>query len=121
MDPLTASEPVRYDLLVTNARLVTPGGVRAGALAVLDGRIAKLLADTEPLPAATRTLDAENRYLLPGVIDSHVHFRTPGSPTRRTGRMAAGPPRRAASPPSSICPTPSPHCTTPNKPMGKRG
>ncbi|MFD0395141.1 acyl-CoA dehydrogenase family protein [Streptomyces nogalater] len=73
-----------YDLLVTNARLVTPEGVRTGALAVAGGRIARILSADAPLPAATRTLDAAGRYVLPGVIDSHVHFRTPGLTHKET-------------------------------------
>lgn len=76
MDRVT-EPPAPYDLLVTNARLVTPHGVQNGALAVRDGRIARLLDSADPLPQATRVINAEARYLLPGVIDSHVHFRTP--------------------------------------------
>ncbi|MEV4504763.1 dihydroorotase [Streptomyces klenkii] len=78
--PTTGTEPrpgTAFDLLVTNARVVTPQGVTAGGVAVLDGRIAKITEAGEALPAR-RTIDAEGHYLLPGVIDSHVHFRTPG-------------------------------------------
>jgi dihydroorotase len=60
------------DLLVTGGRLVTPSGVRTGDVAVSGGKI---------VPgggAARRVLDARGAYLLPGLIDSHVHFRTPG-------------------------------------------
>ncbi|MFE6775095.1 dihydroorotase family protein [Streptomyces sp. NPDC057702] len=74
-----------YDLLVTNARLVLPDGVRQGALAVADGRIARVLTTPQaPLPAAVEHLDAAGRHVLPGIIDSHVHFRTPGLTHKET-------------------------------------
>ncbi|MET9845361.1 dihydroorotase family protein [Streptomyces ossamyceticus] len=66
-----------YDLVVTNARVVTPDGVTSGGLAVSGERISAILADGEQ-PPAKETIDAGGRYLLPGGIDPHVHFRTPG-------------------------------------------
>ncbi|SEK88849.1 dihydroorotase [Streptacidiphilus jiangxiensis] len=66
-----------YDLVVTGVRLVSGDGVVAGGLAVSSGRIACLLGPRER-PPARRTLDGGGRHLLPGLIDSHVHFRTPG-------------------------------------------
>jgi len=74
--PEPRPEP-RYDLVVSGVRLVTPEGVLPGGIAVADGRIARLLQPGECPPAA-RTLDGAGRHLLPGLIDSHVHFRTPG-------------------------------------------
>jgi dihydroorotase len=62
-------------LAVVNGRLVTPDGVRAGTVLVTDGRITAITDDT---PAGVATIDAAGRYVLPGLIDSHVHFRTPG-------------------------------------------
>src|SRR5205085_7980989 len=29
-------------------------------------------------PSGKKVVDAANKYVLPGAIDSHVHFRTPG-------------------------------------------
>lgn len=66
------------DLAVTAGRLVTPTGVRAGTVLIGDGRILAVEdADAVP-PPGTATIDAGDRYVLPGLIDSHVHFRTPG-------------------------------------------
>ncbi len=67
----------RYDLLVRGGDVVTPGGVRPGTVAVRDGRISALLPHDTQVTAA-RTIDAAGLHVLPGVIDSHVHFRTPG-------------------------------------------
>ncbi|WP_018681528.1 dihydroorotase [Actinokineospora enzanensis] len=62
------------DLAVTG-RVVTPEGVRAATVHVTDGKITAIV--DEP-GEAVRTIDAGGAYVLPGLIDSHVHFRTPG-------------------------------------------
>ncbi|MFP3952805.1 MAG: dihydroorotase [Candidatus Acetothermia bacterium] len=44
------------------------------------------------LGSATRTIDLEDKLLLPGIIDGHVHFRDPGNPEKedfRSGSEAA--------------------------------
>ncbi|MFC8514736.1 dihydroorotase family protein [Streptomyces sp. NPDC057257] len=67
----------RYDLLIRGGQAVLPDGARAADIAVCDGRVAAVL----PAGAAAhadRTVDAAGRWVLPGLIDSHVHFRTPG-------------------------------------------
>lgn len=69
--------------MVEGGRLVTPEGVTEGSVVVRDGRIAALVAPGGPLPAGPR-LDARGRYVLPGLIDSHVHFRTPGLEHKET-------------------------------------
>ncbi|MER6330446.1 dihydroorotase family protein [Streptomyces sp. NPDC001034] len=74
---LTTAHPQPYDLVIEGGRLVTPDGVRAATLAVHAGRIAALLPPHTPTRAATR-IQAAGRHVLPGLIDSHVHFRTPG-------------------------------------------
>ncbi len=62
------------DLLLENAQLVLPDvGVIRGAVGVKDGRIAALLAPGVHLPA-DRTVDCEGRWLMPGLVDPHVHF-----------------------------------------------
>ncbi|MEV7502668.1 dihydroorotase family protein [Streptomyces sp. NPDC093018] len=75
LTPTPATEP--YDLVVEGGRLVTPDGVREATVAVRAGRIAALLPPGTPTRAATR-IRAAGRHVLPGLIDSHVHFRTPG-------------------------------------------
>ncbi|MFF9689641.1 dihydroorotase family protein [Streptomyces sp. NPDC014623] len=71
------------DLVVEGGRLVTPDGVHDGAVVVRGGRIDALVAPGDPLPSGPR-LDARGRYVLPGLIDSHVHFRTPGLEHKET-------------------------------------
>ncbi|MFI8326248.1 dihydroorotase family protein [Streptomyces sp. NPDC085529] len=73
MDRLT---PVP-DLVVSGRRLVTPQGVLPGHVLVADGRITAV-TETDAAPASAERIDAGDHYVLPGLIDSHVHFRTPG-------------------------------------------
>ncbi|MBI4523244.1 MAG: allantoinase AllB [Deltaproteobacteria bacterium] len=65
------------DLLIKNANIVTPEGICKGSVAVKGEKIAALMDDTFS-PEARLTIDANGNYLLPGVIDAHVHFRDPG-------------------------------------------
>ncbi|QAA76901.1 MAG: N-acetylglucosamine-6-phosphate deacetylase [Candidatus Bipolaricaulis sibiricus] len=58
-------------LLIRNARLVTPAGVRAGDCLIQDGRIAAV--GEVKNPGRAPDLDAEGRYLAPGFLDLHVH------------------------------------------------
>ena len=75
MAAVTGTEPV--DLVVTGGRLVLPDGTADGTVAVRDGRICDILP-TGATPPARRVISAAGSYVLPGLIDSHVHFRTPG-------------------------------------------
>jgi len=65
-----------YDLIVTGGTVMTPGGARACDVAVRDGRVAGL-GRFDPGQAG-ETIDAAGLTVLPGVIDSQVHFREPG-------------------------------------------
>lgn len=96
---------MKADLIVQNARIVAQTGVFVGWLAVQDGRIAALGEGPAPGPAKT-VLDGTGQVLLPGAIDTHPTFLTPGL---NGGRTCAAAPRRrpaAAIPPFWICPTP---------------
>lgn len=66
-------------VLIHNATLVNEGEITQGSLVIEDGRIAEVLTHGKPLSAPCDELvDASGCYLLPGVIDDHVHFREPG-------------------------------------------
>ncbi|SDW60186.1 dihydroorotase [Amycolatopsis xylanica] len=66
---------VTYDLVVRGGRLADSGDVRD--IAVRDGVIDDLLPARSGA-VGREEIDASGRYVLPGLIDSHVHFRTPG-------------------------------------------
>ncbi len=60
---------------IHNATLVNEGSLRTGDLWIVDGRIA--LSEPSAMEDC-REIDGEGLLLLPGVIDTHVHFREPG-------------------------------------------
>jgi len=66
----------QYDLILRGGTCVTGAGVRQLDIAVSGGRIAALgmLGSAR----AERELDVRHLHVLPGVIDSQVHFREPG-------------------------------------------
>src|SRR5262249_358341 len=64
-----------HDLVLKGGMAVTPSGVGAADIAVDDGRIAAIGQIELP---AREVIDATGLHVLPGVIDSQVHFREPG-------------------------------------------
>ncbi len=65
-----------FSLLVKGATLVTPGGQQPGDLGVVGERIETLSAPANA--TADQVLDGRGLHLLPGAIDTQVHFRDPG-------------------------------------------
>ncbi|HLI27237.1 MAG TPA: dihydroorotase family protein [Chloroflexota bacterium] len=66
------------DLVIKNARVVTHLATYEGVgLAIRDGKFVAIAAEEE-LPSAREVLDAQGLYVLPGIMDCHVHFRQPG-------------------------------------------
>jgi dihydroorotase len=65
-----------FDLVLRRGTLVTPGGQGPGDVGVIAGRIAAIgdLATA----SAGEVIDCTGLHVLPGVIDSQVHFREPG-------------------------------------------
>ncbi len=64
--------------LIHNALIVNEGATKRGALLVDGEQIAAIYSADDALPQADTIVDAQGAYLLPGVIDGHVHFREPG-------------------------------------------
>ena len=66
------------ELAIKNGILVTSAAEQPGVgVAIRDGKVSAVCRD-EHLPPAERVLDVGGNYVLPGVIDGHVHFREPG-------------------------------------------
>jgi dihydroorotase len=63
-----------YDLILKNGTVWTVGGPIAANVGVTDGKIAGIGVDGD----AGETIDCTGLDILPGVIDSQVHFREPG-------------------------------------------
>jgi len=66
------------DLLIRNARVVNEGREFDADLLVAHGRIEKIAASIDNAQARIE-LDADGRWLVPGMIDDQVHFREPGA------------------------------------------
>ena len=61
-----------FDLLLTGASVVVPElGMLSANVAVKGGRIAAL---TTEQPPARRTVDLSGKFLLPGIVDPHIHL-----------------------------------------------
>ena len=65
-----------YDLILKGGIVVNQDGVGARDIGVRAGRIAAI-GDLQR-GSAGETIDCRGLHVLPGVIDSHVHFREPG-------------------------------------------
>ena len=64
---------------IKNATLVNEGKTFEASVFVSDGKIAKIVPEGEPFDCGSATLvDGTGKYLIPGIIDEHVHFREPG-------------------------------------------
>lgn len=66
-----------FDLILKNGTVMTPWGRVECDVAVKDGRIAALGSLANAKSAATK--DVKGLHVLPGAIDSQVHFREPGN------------------------------------------
>lgn len=66
-----------YDLVLKNGTVVLPGVTLKTDIGVSDGKIVRI-GDLGALPAQ-KTVDCAGLHVLPGVIDSQVHFREPGA------------------------------------------
>jgi dihydropyrimidinase len=62
------------DLRIANGTLVLPGtGLVKMDIGMHDGKIS-LMGTPDLMPEARRVVDAEGQYVLPGLIDPHVHL-----------------------------------------------
>lgn len=68
--------------LIHNAKIVNEGRQFKGAVLIEDDRIAAIYEGDSPSfsidPSSFTSIDADGALLLPGIIDTHVHFREPG-------------------------------------------
>jgi dihydroorotase len=65
------------DLLIRNARIVNEGRETTGDLRIRGERIEQI-APSLWARGDEKVLEANGRWLLPGIIDAQVHFREPG-------------------------------------------
>src|SRR5687767_10759309 len=64
------------ELIIRNGNVVTPEAEIRADIGVAGGRIVRIAP--EIADDAGAVVDAEGRYVFPGIIDAHVHFNEPG-------------------------------------------
>ena len=65
--------------VIQGGRIVNEGKIFDGSIVVEDTKISKIVeGETSPEDIADEVIDASGCFVLPGVIDDHVHFREPG-------------------------------------------
>ncbi|MEI7790422.1 MAG: dihydroorotase [Alphaproteobacteria bacterium] len=79
-----------FDLLVRGGTVATPNGIALADVGVIGGRIAAIgsLSGAK----AAEVFDAKGLHVLPGVMDTQVHFREPGNARKEdlaSGSLAA--------------------------------
>lgn len=66
-------------IYIHNAIIVNEGQKQKGSVVIENEKIVEVLKEgQEPSEPCSEIIEAEGCYLLPGVIDDHVHFREPG-------------------------------------------
>src|SRR3989344_1944562 len=79
----------KMPLLLKNCRILVKDKVYSKNILIRKDKIAKI---TGKEPKANSIIDVKNNFVLPGLIDAHVHFREPGLAHKEdflTGSMAA--------------------------------
>jgi dihydroorotase len=64
--------------LIKNAQIVNEGEIFNGFVLIDNDIIFQVGKENTTLPTADNVIDAENKFLIPGLIDDQVHFREPG-------------------------------------------
>ena len=75
---------------------------------LVDGEKIACVGEGLQPPADAEVVDASGKYLVPGLVDMHVHFRDPGFEYKETSSPVPVPRSTAASPTWPRCPTPTP-------------
>ena len=69
--------PVSFDLILKNGKCFIDGQLKSVDIGISNG-IIKNIGKIEKT-SDSRVLDLTNLMVLPGIIDTQVHFREPGS------------------------------------------
>ncbi|WP_028547576.1 allantoinase [Paenibacillus sp. UNC451MF] len=71
-----------FDMIVQNGKVVLRDEIQQLDIGIRDGRIVRLAERIEPdtvdSSLSVKFIDAAGQFVLPGVVDVHVHFNEPG-------------------------------------------
>ena len=66
-------------ILIQNTTIISDGKSYPGSVLIINDRIASVgFMEGVSIPSGTKVIDGSGLLLIPGVIDTHVHFRDPG-------------------------------------------
>ena len=65
-----------FDIAIKSTRIITPEGEKKGVVIIKDGIIIDVAESLDV--ADERTVDVQDKVVMPGVIDPHVHINEPG-------------------------------------------
>jgi len=68
---------MKIDRALVNGTIVTPEGRFPGAIGIKDGRIAAI-AEDDTVFAGAEVVNCAGKFILPGLVDGHIHFQDPG-------------------------------------------
>lgn len=81
---------MEFDLWIKNGYVYqNEGKFRLGNVGIKNGKIS-IISDSSFVFEAERVIDAQGLYILPGMIDSHVHFREPAKNPDETENFFTG-------------------------------
>ena len=64
------------DTTITNCKIARHDGILNAGLAIEQGKVVAIAKDAE-LPSADTVIDGQGNFIIPGVIDAHVHLEYP--------------------------------------------
>lgn len=67
---------MKYDLIIKGGNVVFRDAVRKVDIGIREGKISAIAEELEAV--ATSVVDATGQYVMPGMIDTHVHICEPG-------------------------------------------
>lgn len=65
-------------LLLTNCNIINHNSRLTGNILIDNGKIVDIINDINSISDISQTIDCTGLYVLPGLIDMHVHMREPG-------------------------------------------